>query len=116
MTRGQNSGSRARVCVTTIIAVVVLLAVAGPASALTWAGPTQLTDPVTQPALNAVTCISTSVCVAVGDDELEATFNPTSLAGAKATAQFQHAIGIGQQRNQRAHIINALPVLRHCMP
>jgi hypothetical protein len=85
MSRGQNSGSRARLCVTTMIAVVVALAVAGPASALTWAGPTQLTPMPDDSPLNAVTCISTTVCVAVGEGELESTFNPTSPVAGSAT-------------------------------
>jgi hypothetical protein len=75
---------RVRLCSIMVIAAISLLAVPGVASALSWSGPTQLTNPVTQPALNAVTCISPTQCVAVGAGALEATFNPTSLGGASA--------------------------------
>ena len=50
---------------------------------LSWSGPTELTG-VSQTALRAVTCISTSQCVTVGDLGEEAAFNPANIAGLSA--------------------------------
>ena len=85
MFRWQDSKRWARLCSMTVISVVALLAVPGLASALSWKGPTPLTNPTTQPSLYGVTCISSTVCVAVGAPAStgsagpeEATFNPAS--------------------------------------
>ena len=54
-----------------------------PALALSWSAPTELTG-VEQTAMRAMTCISATECVTVGDGGMEATFNPIATAGLHA--------------------------------
>jgi hypothetical protein len=78
---GDRSRRLGRVKVALIAAFVLVALPASAAAALTWTAPTKVDGTAS---INAVTCVSTTECVAVDGSGSEVTFNPTSLGSPSA--------------------------------